>query len=132
MRNGVDADALHDLGLRFDAIVVNALVPAADPRVRAAAGDRSVTLHLSDGADLSLDVDHTSSSRDTLPVPAVFSVTNATSAPLRVLSGGSGLVVTFDVLQATPRAQAGPLHGAAVHDEGPDGSVTFRWSVTRA
>lgn len=132
VRDGIDADPLWNLGLQLANISANA--PSKGPvnvTVQLGAITQSVTL-AGGTKTIRLDVDDTSTSRTTLPIAVIISVTDTAGKPIDLVGDArGGIIMTFDVLKGTA-SDGGPEEPpGAFRLEGKDGSLTFDWGVTR-
>ncbi|MFA5861818.1 MAG: hypothetical protein WDA16_09005 [Candidatus Thermoplasmatota archaeon] len=133
VRDGIDADPLWDLGLQLANITVRA--PGKEPvNVTAQLGVVTQTVTLANGSTriIRLDVDDSSSSRESLSAPMILTVTDSRGEPVDVVGDArGGIILTFDVLKATANSGGSDKPEGAFLLEGTDGSLTFDWSVTR-
>lgn len=131
VRDGRDADPLHDLGLAFESITTNT-TSETDASVAISLGS-----HREEGvADGELRflfaVNDTSPSRDSLLANALLVVRDAESEDLvAVTPAGGSAVLAFDLAKATLEVNGREYEEGVVELEGSDGTLSFRWHVTR-
>lgn len=123
--DGVDADPLFDLGLAFDDLRTN----ATGATLSFAAGDQSATLGPGN-ATASLQVADATGDPAHLKLNVLVTASGPDGAALRLFPDGrAGAIVGFDLLAKD--VTNARVEGDRLHFEGPEGEVSFRWSVTR-